>query len=207
MHSYAAPGGNVTGPALFNGMELTTKRIEFLRDVAPNAKRLAWVWPQDFYELPTLSGASNDLRPAISLASRASGFDVTFFSSRTPSDVPVVLDAVAKSGAQAIAGGVAGRPEPMTEFALRHRLPSAFPMRYFVEAGGLISYGPLEADVQRTMERAAVYVDRILRGARAAELAIEQPSRYELALNAKTAIGIGISLPRALMLRADAVIS
>jgi putative ABC transport system substrate-binding protein len=95
----------------------------------------------------------------------------------------------------------------MTEFALRRRLPSAFPIRSFVEAGGLISYGPLEAEMQRATERAAVYMDRVLRGARVAEMAIDQPSRYEFALNARTASAIGISLPRALVLRADALIN
>ena len=206
VQSYSKPGRNITGPALFHGMELTVKRIDFLRECAPAATRLAWVWPQDLFELPALSGGKVDLRPRIAAAASASGFDVQFHSVAEADDLDAVFSAITASGAHVLSGGIGGRPEPITEFALRRRMPSAYPARYFVQAGGLISYGPVEADVHRGTERTAVYVDRILRGARAADLPVEQPSRFELALNAKTAKAIGVALPRSLVLRADAVI-
>ena len=206
VQSYSKPGRNVTGPALFHGVELTVKRIDFLRECAPAATRLAWVWPQDLFELPALSGGKIDLRPRIAAAARASGFDVQFHTVNDSDDLDAAFASIRAAGSQVLSGGIGGRPEPITQFALQHRLPSAYPMRYFVQAGGLISYGPAEAEVRRGPERTAVYIDRILKGARAADLAVEQPSRYELALNVRTAKAIGVALPRNLVLRADAVI-
>jgi putative ABC transport system substrate-binding protein len=108
--------------------------------------------------------------------------------------------------AEVLFGGISGSPKPMIDFALRERLPAVRPMRYFVEAGGLMSYGVSQAEAQRAPVHAARYVDRILRGTPPAELAVEQPSRFELALNLKTARAIGLAFPQSVVLRADAVI-
>lgn len=204
--SYARPGRNVTGPALYPGLELTVKPLEFLHEVAPAAARLAFVSPRDLFELPTVSGAPNDLRPAIAKAAGVLGFETRFYNVPAREQLDTLFAAVVDGGAQAIYGGIPGAPEPIVEFTLRQRLPSLYPLRYFVEAGGLMSYGPREADTRRSTEHAVPYIDRILRGAVAAEVPIEQPSRFEFALNAKTARSIGTVLPQSLVLRADVVV-
>ena len=203
--SYARPGGNVTGPALYT-LDLLSKPLDFLREIAPTATKLAVVYPRDLVELPTASGPRKDLRPIVAAAARGLGFDAQFHFVPARVELDAMFKAIASSGTEVLLGGIPGAPQPLTEFALRERMPAAYPLRYFAEAGGLLSYGPVDAELRRAPERAARYVDHVLRGASPGELAIDQPSRYELTLNSGTARAMGLVLPRSLVLRADAVI-
>jgi putative ABC transport system substrate-binding protein len=126
---------------------------------------------------------------------------------RTPEDYPAAFTAVTAGRAQALIA--VGNPinfknrQLIVDFALKHRLPSVYEERLFVEAGGLISYAPSFTDLFR---RAATYVDKILKGARPAELPVEQPVKFELVINLKTARALGLTIPQTVLLRADQVI-
>ncbi len=204
--SLSRPGTNVTGPALYPGLDLMIKPLDLLREIAPAAKRLALVGPKEFLELPTVAGPSHDIQPLVAKAANRLGFDVQFHPTPRREELDTMFKAIVASRAELLFGGITGSPQPMIEFAIRERLPAMYPMRYFVEAGGLMSYGVLEAEVMRAPVHGARYVDRILRGTPPAELPVEQPSRFELTLNRKTARAIGLVFPQSVVLRADAVL-
>jgi putative ABC transport system substrate-binding protein len=199
VESLARPGGNVTG--LSNvAPELAGKRIELLREIAPRISRVAYLWNPDSPVEPV------GLRDLLAAAS-AAGMEVLQFHVRTPDDYPAAFAGAVSGRAQALMA--VGNPvnfkhrQLIADFALRHRLPSIYEERLFVQAGGLMSYAPSFNELFR---RAATYVDRILRGAKPADLPVEQPTRFELFLNARTAKALGLAIPPALLLRADQVI-
>jgi ABC-type uncharacterized transport system substrate-binding protein len=150
----ARPGGNVTGVAFSQGVEIIGKQLEFLKQISPGTKRLAWI--SDPEAGRTVSGDEAVVPPILEDAARILGLEIRRY--------PV------------------GRPED--EFANRHRLPSSFGIKDFVEVGGLLSYAP---DTPTTVLQSVVYIDKILRGTRPADLPVEQPTKFELVINLKTA--------------------
>ena len=206
IESYGRPGRNVTGVSSYTGLEVSAKRLEFLKAVAPTATRLSWILGSPTEQ--TVDGAGYDIRPMLSQAARRLGYEVRYHFMQKSEDLEPVFADILASRAQALA--VAGNQafvarERIAAFALSNRLPTAFVHHLMVEAGGLLSYnaaGGGFAAIPRSIE----YVDRIFRGARPADLPVEQPSNYELVLNLKTAKALGLQVPQAVLLRADRVI-
>lgn len=204
---YARPGRNATGLALLSGLEASTKRYEFLRAAAPSARRLA-IFTGDL-SLLTVSGAPLDLWSEVAVAAHAQGFEYTRHMARRIEDVEQALAEAAAARAQvtSISGfsynGAAAR---VAGFALRQRWVSTTLNNDLLEAGLLMSYGPSAAEVGRMGLRGVQIADRILPGANPAEIPVELPTRYELALNLKTARALGLTLPQSLLLRAERVI-
>jgi len=204
--SFARPGRNLTGIAFVAGVELFVKVLEYLTQVAPTAKRVATVvTPSAIIDVkgnPYLGG-----RPTVQAAAEKLGLDNRNHAIGKVEDFDAVFATILESRAQALV--VPGTTltfrerRRFAEFAIRSRLPSAFNQREFVEAGGLLSYGP---DSWDTVLQTLGYVDRILRGARPADLPVEMPSKYELVVNTKTALALGLKVPQVLLLRADKVI-
>lgn len=196
--SLARPGGNVTG--LSNvGPELMAKKLELLREVAPKLSHLAVLWNP---ASPVEALAMRELLDAAAVA----GVTILPFEARNPDAVKAAVAAIAASPANGLYA--LGNPvnfknrQLITDFALSQRLPSIYDERLFVEAGGLISYAPSFFDMFR---RAAIYVDKILKGARPADLPVEQPVRLELAINLRTARTLELTVPPALRVRADRI--
>jgi putative ABC transport system substrate-binding protein len=193
----AHPGKNITGLTHNPGPGFHQKLIQLLKEAAPKASRVAALWS---------SGEDGVLTEAQAAAS-ALGLKVLDAGARERTQVMVVLDAALRAGADALLV----TPSPLNmrhrktiaDFALTHRLPSIYGDTSFVWAGGLMSYWAGWGEVRR---RSATYVDKILKGAQAGDLPIEQPTKFELVINAKTAKAIGLTIPQSLLLRADEVI-
>jgi putative ABC transport system substrate-binding protein len=196
--SLARPGGNVTGLSL-QTTDSATKRIELLREVLPGLRRLAFLVnvgnPATVLELGEVQAAARTL-----------GLEVATFEIRRTEDIAPAIEA-AKSGADALY--VAGdallnvNRVRINILAAGVRLPTMFIQREFVEAGGLMSYGPNFPDLFR---RAADFVDKILRGAKPADLPVEQPTKFDLVINLTTAKALRLKIPESFLLRADEVI-
>lgn len=207
--SFARPGRNVTGRSDFAGVEVTLKRLQLLREAAPTTKRLSWITGGT--SPITVSGAGWDLRPMLEATAKDMGFETRFHDWSALQDIDAIFGDVTAWRAQAVTAGIGwafdGR-QRLAELALHHRLPSAFTFRQVVEAGGLLSYGPVQsqAEFAKASRQVAGYVDRILRGTPPADLPVQRPDRYELVLNMKTANALGLTLPQSLLLRADEVI-
>jgi putative tryptophan/tyrosine transport system substrate-binding protein len=197
--SLARPGGNVTG--LSNvGPELLPKCMELLKELAPRASRLAVVFnPSNPVEILAFS----ELRAA----ARAADVEILPVEVHTPDDFPPALAALLDRGPDALFA--LGNPvnfrnrELIIDFALERRLPGIYQERMFVQAGGLLSYAPSFIEM---FQRAATYVDRILKGAKPADLPVEQPTQYELVINRRTAEALGLTIPPSMLLRADQII-
>ncbi len=203
--SFARPGRNVTGIAFYTGVEVTNKRLEFLREIAPAARRLSWLWPVDYAE--TLSGGRLDIAAMMGSAAKGLGFETRFHDIRKPADVESALAEIAGWRAQVlmVGGGhhLISERRRVAEFALRQGLPSATPSLSSVEAGVLLYYGPSPSETPLLAARYFDMVDRILRGAKPAELPVERPSKYDLVVNMKTAKALGLKIPQSLLLRAE----
>jgi putative ABC transport system substrate-binding protein len=206
--SLARPGRNLTGTSLFADTGVSTKRLEFLREIVPAAKRLSQLSQPDIEE--TLAGGRFDMRAVFQAAAERLGFERRVHVIRKVEDFDAAFAEIIAWGAHAIngAGGdyIFAARERIAEFALRHRLPSVFSFQAPVEAGGLLSYSPATAEWTAMVVRSAEYIDRILRGARPAELPVVLPNKYELLINLKTAKALGLKIPPPLLLRADRVI-
>ena len=197
--SLARPGGNITGTAL-STPELTGKRLQLLKEALPKVSRVAVLW-SPAYEAAELQWK------AVEAAARSLGLTLQSLSVRDPKDFPAVFSALTRARPHALLTIVsplttAYRPL-IVEFATKHRLPTMFAVREDVEAGGLMSYAP---DVPDTFRRAAGYVDKILKGAKAGDLPLEQPNKFEFIINLKTAKVLGLTIPQSLLVRADQVI-
>jgi putative tryptophan/tyrosine transport system substrate-binding protein len=208
--TYGRPGRNVTGQTTATGSEVYTKRLQFLREIAPAAKRLSWLIPADLISLETVAGGRFELAALLEAAAKGLGFETRFHPFRTAHDIDAAFGEITAWRAQAVAAGAwpgsdMGQ-QRAAELALRHRLPSAFVYRWPVEVGGLLSYASSASESEIFGIRLIEYMDRILRGTPPADLPVEQPSRYELVINAKTAKAIGLTIPPALLARADEVI-
>jgi putative ABC transport system substrate-binding protein len=199
VESLARPGGNVTG--LDNvGPDLKGKQLQLLKELAPKVSRVAVLWnPANLVET---FGFKEMVTAAAVIGVEIQSIDV-----RTPDDYLAAFATVTASRADALYAF--GNPvnfknrQLIADFALKSRLPSIYEERLFVESGGLLSYAPSFTDLFR---RAATYVDKILKGAKPADLPVEQPTKYELLINLKTAKALGLTIPQSLLLRADQVI-
>ena len=197
--SLARPGGNITGLTV-QMTELFLKGLEFLVSILPHAKRFAVVWNPDVpSHTPSLK--------ALEEAARVRQLQLHAVAARSGPDLESAFAPIARAQAQAVlvlgwAPYVAAR-QRVAELALRHRLPTLFTFKENVEAGGLMSYAPDLSDLAR---RGAVYVDKILRGAKPADLPVEQPTKFELVINARTAKALGLTIPPSLLLQADQVV-
>ncbi len=196
--SLARPGGNVTGLSM-QSADLAAKRLELLREVLPGLRRLA-IMVNVGYPAAVLE------KGEVQAAARKLGLDVDTLEIRRPEDIAPAFGAL-KSGAQALYvctdSLVNAYHARINTLALGARLPTIYSTRAFLEAGGLMSYGANNADLFR---RAADYVDKILRGAKPGEIPVEQPTKFELGINLKTAKALGLTIPEAFLLRADEVI-
>jgi putative ABC transport system substrate-binding protein len=204
IESFRRPGRNVTGFAFSPGPEIVTKQAEFLKAIAPGTRRVARLGGVTSVE--HLDGHRTSL-PVIDAAFQPFGIEERRFPIASRGDVPGILTSIRDWRADAIFAF--GDPATMNErhaladFAYRHRLVSGFGMKEYVLVGGLFSYGPDTAD---TVRRSAAYIDRILKGANPAELPVEQPSTFHLVINVKIARAIGLTVPQALLFRADQII-
>jgi putative ABC transport system substrate-binding protein len=203
--SFARPGRNVTGAG--TDRELAVKRLQYLKQLVPSAKRLAWFLPDALASVEKLSGGRVDILPVLSEMARQVGFETRFFATRADKDMAAMFTEIDAWGAHALYASISmnDQPRQLAEMAFRRKLPSAFPQREAVDAGGLLSYAALSYGNQFFAQRAAEYVDRVLRGARPATLPVEFATRYELLINAKTAETFGLSIPRSLLLSAELV--
>ena len=196
--SLARPGGNVTGVFSLSN-DLAGKRLEFLKQLIPRVARVAFLRESD-----NRASALN-LRDAES-AARPLGLVVQSVGVRGPKELDAAFVAMKRARADAVIVSEATAFFPdrqrITDLALSHRLPMMAPAREYAEAGALISYGTDYLDLFR---RAAMYVDKILKGAKHADLPIEQPTKFELVINLKTAKVLGLTIPQSLLQRADQV--
>jgi len=205
IESYAKPGRNATGRSSYTGTEVSNKRHEFLREIAPAAKRLSWIFTPDISR--HVQGGTYDV--PVEPETRKLGYEPKYHTVQKTEDLEAVFSEIVAFRAQALS--VAGSAvlfsarQQIADFALKNRLPSASIMSSFVEAGGLLSYSAA-GEPSATLERIAEYADRILRGARPADLPVERPSSYELVINLKTAKMLGLKIPPSVLLRADRVI-
>jgi putative tryptophan/tyrosine transport system substrate-binding protein len=197
--SLARPGGNVTGLSA-TVVEVSGKRLELLREVVPGVSRVAVLFnmsnPNDALQWKETEVAGSSLRVQLQL------LDV-----RKPGDLGEAFDAAIKQRAGALVVGIDAltwaNHRPIVDLAAKHRLPAIYAAREFVEAGGLIAYGVSYPHLYR---RAASFVDKILKGAKPADLPVEQPTKFELVINLKTAKALGLTLQPSLLQRADEVI-
>ena len=200
VRSLARPGGNLTGFSLFLGDEFSSKWLELLKEAVPNASRVAILWnpvnPASSHYVTVLRDAGEKLgvmlQPqAVSDPDQFDGAFATIVAERAQALIVVVDPLTVRYR------------ERLVELAVKNRLPAMFGFREFIDAGGLIAYG---VNVPYLCRRAAVYVDKIIKGANPAELPVEQPTRFELVINLKTAKALGIEIPPMLLARADEVI-
>jgi len=198
--SLARPGGNVTGLSNLSP-EISGKRLELLREVVPGLSRVALLWN------PDSRGNLLDYKET-EVVARSLHLELQSVELSRVEDLDRSFSAITKGRAQALIVS-AGNPvtvekvDQVASFAQRSRLPSIYGAREYVDAGGLMSYGPSIADLFR---RAATYVDKILKGAKPANLPIEQPTKFELVINLKTAKALGLTIPPSVLSRADEVI-
>jgi ABC-type uncharacterized transport system substrate-binding protein len=195
----AQPGGNITGISLL-ATELSAKRLEVLREIAPSTSQVAMLW--------------NDTNPSMVLRAREvqqaatkMGVDIQSIGVHVPIDLDSAFITIESGRADALLTLV----DPFTrehrkrivDFAAQKRLPAMYEAREFVDAGGLIGYGP---SLIATNRRAAEYIDKVLKGTKPADLPVEQPSKFELVIDMKTARALGVTIPQAILLLADEVI-
>jgi putative ABC transport system substrate-binding protein len=198
--SLARPGGNVTGVMTLS-LEITGKRLELLKELVPGARRIAvFDDPDDEMNPLALAEARQ--------SARVLGVELVVFDARDNRDYARAFDDIGAANVDATLMIASQRVfyldrRKLAAAALAARLPSSFPFYEFVEAGGMMSFGP---DVRALFRRSASYVDKILKGAKPGELPIEQPTRFELAVNQTTARALGVPIPQSLLVRADRII-
>ena len=198
----ARPGGNVTGLSLVM-QELPGKRLELLKKLVPRLGPVAALYPETTASLPFIvQWVTENER-----AAKVLGLTLRPVAWKEPVDWDATFEAVKRDGVRALTvveSPVASALAPeIAAAALRHRLPTVFGIRAHVEAGGLMAYGASIAELWR---RAPTYVDKILRGTKPAELPVEQPTKFELMINAKTAKALGLTIPAVLRLQATEVL-
>jgi putative ABC transport system substrate-binding protein len=200
--SLARPGGNVTGLSGL-GPDVIGKRLEMLKQAVPGVTRVAVL------RSPNALGerVANEMVKSAEVAARALGLQPLIIETRDPDEFAKAFIDMTSARAEALALLPANvflrEHRRLVDLAARNRLPAVYTQREFVDAGGLMSYGANQADLFR---RAATYVDKILKGARAGELPVEQPTKLELVINLKTAKALGLTIPKSLLADADDVI-
>jgi putative tryptophan/tyrosine transport system substrate-binding protein len=198
--SLGRPGGNITGLSTLNP-EISGKRLELLKEIVPKLSRVAVIGTS------TSPSTALPLKKEIEPAADASGVKLQFLDVQGPKDIEAAFREASKARAEAVlllAGPVwPSHRKQVADLAAKSRLPAIYPFPEFVEAGGLMSYS---ANVVDLFRRAATYVDKILKGAKPADLPVEQPTKFELVINLKTAKQIGLAIPPNVLARADRVI-
>jgi putative ABC transport system substrate-binding protein len=198
--SLAHPGGNMTGQSLAIEEQFSGKWLQLLKEAAPQLSRVAYLWNPVNHSSATSWKAMQGLAPTLGLILHSAEV-------RDPKDIDEAFATIIRSRAEGVivdSDPVNGsNKERIVEFAAANRLPAIYVFRWYVDAGGLMSYGPSFYELWR---RAATYVDKILKGAKPADLPVEQPTRYELVVNLKTATTLGLTIPRSIVALADEVI-
>jgi putative ABC transport system substrate-binding protein len=197
--SLARPGGNITGLSQVSP-QLSAKRLELLREAVPEVSRVAVLWnPTNPTNAPQLG--------ATKVAAQALGVQLQLLEVRGPQDLESAFEAATRRRAGALITlddlFIFTQRMRIIALAAKHRLPAIYGWLVFPEAGGLMSYGP---DFQDMARQTAVFVDKILKGASPADLPVEQPTKFELVINLKTAKALGLTIPPLLLQRADQVI-
>jgi putative tryptophan/tyrosine transport system substrate-binding protein len=197
VESLRRPGGNITGLTTDTSSEISGKRVQIVLELSPELKRLGWLGPE----------SHSSTREFMAATVRKLGLDLVVAETAPPNDFASAFASIAQANVQAMLVG--GTPynfvnrQLIVDFAARERLLTMYHTRQFVDMGGLISYGADVVDINR---RSAGYVDLVLKGARPSELPVEEPKRYELVINLKTAKALGLTIPPTLLARADEVI-
>jgi putative ABC transport system substrate-binding protein len=199
IQSLGRPGGNITGLSINGGLDIADKYLELLHEMVPNASRIATLWNTASPLMLT--------EPGMRKVAETLGITLLSHEVRSPSDLPKAFDSIAaeRSDAMIVDGDplLVSHRHSIVEFAAAHQLPAMYGLRDFVDAGGLIAYG---ASIFGIWRRVASYVDKILKGAKPADLPVEQPTEFELVLNLKTAKALGLVIPQMILARADEVI-
>lgn len=209
IESYAHPGRNVTGIGLVRGPDFAVKRLEYLRAIAPSAKRLCWLFGRDTSLSSRVDGSRYDLAESLATSARRVQFETRIYRVTGPGDIQNALADAVSWQAEALTSS--GFPpyrarQDVARFALERRLPSAFSVLEFVQAGGLLSYGVSDSETDSLTVRWVEYIDRVLRGAKPADMPVIVADRYELHINMTTAEALGLSIPRSILLRADGLV-
>jgi putative ABC transport system substrate-binding protein len=195
--SLAKPGGNVTGLTIF-GTELNGKRLELLKEAFPRVTRVAFLWKR---------GSSTEGLREAEAAAKTLGLRLQSVGVKGADDFERAFEAAKSAGAQALTTTsdpfLVTHRDRIINLAAKNRQPGIYPFTDFVDAGGLMSYAP---DILDNWRRAATYVDKILKGAKPADLPVEQPTKFEFVINLKTAKQIGLTIPPNILARADRVI-
>ena len=194
--SMSHPGANVTGISLM-GSEMHGKCVELFRDIFPSVRRVAVL-------LSARDPFSKNILQQVELAGRTTGIEIApSMTVHDPGEVDAAFAAMKSEGTRAVVVQGSLTTKDVAELALKHGLPTATQTRSFAEVGGLISYG---ADGSQVFRQSTVFVSKLLRGGNPADMPIEQPTKFELVVNLRTAKTLGISLPESFLLRADQVI-
>ena len=198
--SFAEPGGNITGMAM-QGVELVGKRIEVIKQALPSLSHVAII------ANPGHAGERTELKYS-QIAAQQLGVKIQYLPLSGLKDFAPAYEAILREKAEAIVAFpdalIMSQAKAIAAFSMQHRLPAVSGWSEFVEAGNLMSYGP---NLRESWRQAAGFVDKILKGARPAQLPVEQPRRFELVVNARVAKTLGMKVPDALLLRADRVIT
>ena len=202
--SLARPGGNVTGVVGMTGPEFHGKRLHLLLDVVPGVTRVAALRHAPYARAMPARALEHK---AVEDAARSLGVHLQVLEVETPDDLEGAFAAMTREGARALflfpATFFSTHRTRLLELAAKHRLPGIYEWRWFVEEGGLMSYSP---SLDALWRRLAYYVDRILKGAKPADLPVEQPTTFELVINLKAAKALGLTIPPTLLFQADEVI-
>jgi len=200
--SLARPGGNVTGLSMLSP-DLVGKCLEQLKQAVPGVSRVAVLWQPGAVPERT----EKDILQGAEVAARALGVQLQFVEARGPEEFDRAFSEIIRVRAGALtvlpSSMFISERRRLVDLAAKNRLPAVYSVREFVDAGSFMAYGPNLPDLNR---RAATYVDRILKGAKPGDLPIEQPTKFELVINLKTAKALGLTVPQALLQRADQVI-
>jgi putative tryptophan/tyrosine transport system substrate-binding protein len=199
--SLAYPGGNITGLTDTVGLEVIGKQLQLLKEAVPKASRVAYLYYLGAGQQNPAWGTE------VKATERALGLTVQTYRVQIPEELEGAFTAMIKAQVEALVVNSSAvlyvHRQRIVELTAKSRLPAMYPDRGFVEAGGLMNYWPNYPAIWR---RAATYVDRILKGAKPADLPVEQPTKFELVINLKTAKALGLTIPPSLLMRADEVI-
>jgi putative ABC transport system substrate-binding protein len=200
--SLARPGGNATGSSIL-APELVGKRLELLTQAVPGVSRVAVLWqPGGAGE-----GTEKDMLKGAEVAASALGVRLQFVEARGPADVDRAFSEMTRARAGALtvlpSAMFGSQRRRLVDLAAKNRLPAVYTSREFVDAGGLMAFGPNQADLYRG---AATYVDKILKGAKPGDLPVEQPTTFELVINLKAAKAVGLTIPQSVLARADHIV-
>jgi putative ABC transport system substrate-binding protein len=197
--SFARPGGNITGMTL-QSLELAGKRLELLKEIFPKLKRIGLVWNTGDQSMNLITKQIQAVAPSL-------GVTLQPYGVQDPGDFGGIFDKISQNPPDALFSIadrlITSQRKQILEFGVKSKIPTMFDAAPAVEAGALMAYGPTRAEVSR---RAAIFVDKILKGAKPADLPVEQPTKFELIINLKTANQIGLTIPQNVLARADKVI-